>query len=192
VPGAVSAGLYGKIPARGDFVRAGLPRRFTDPWDAWLQEAIDGSRRLLGAAWLPAWMEAPVWCFALPGALCGPLPALGVMLPSVDKAGRCFPLTFAALLPEGCHAEDATWLNRCEAAGRAALERDLPPEQLLDGLGAPRLMDGSAGPDRSVWWTEGSPRVPAQRFERANLPDARDYARMLDTSFSDACPTEAG
>ena len=29
-------GFYGKLPARGDFVRAALPRDFTDRWDAWL------------------------------------------------------------------------------------------------------------------------------------------------------------
>ena len=44
----VVAGFYGKLPARGDFVRAGLPRDFTDPWDDWLQSVIAGSRALVG------------------------------------------------------------------------------------------------------------------------------------------------
>ena len=46
MPGVV-AGFYGKLPARGDFVRAGLPRDFIDPWDAWLQSVIAGSRTLV-------------------------------------------------------------------------------------------------------------------------------------------------
>ena len=35
----------------------------------------------------------------LAAGMCGSAPALGLMLPSVDRAGRYFPLTFAALLP---------------------------------------------------------------------------------------------
>ena len=59
----VVAGFYGKLPARGDFVRVGLPRDFTEPWDGWLQSVIAGSRSLMGDAWLPAFLEAPVWRF---------------------------------------------------------------------------------------------------------------------------------
>ena len=72
MPGAVIAGFYGKLPARGDFVRAGLPRDFTDPWDDWLQTVVAGSRALMGEAWLPAFLEAPVWRFTLPRGMCGP------------------------------------------------------------------------------------------------------------------------
>ena len=61
----VIAGFYGKLPARGDFVRGALPRDFTDRWDAWLAPAIAGSRERMGEAWLPAFLEAPVWRFAL-------------------------------------------------------------------------------------------------------------------------------
>ena len=96
--GAVAVGFYGKLPARGDFVRVGLPRDFIDPWDDWLQAVIAGSRSLMGDAWLPAFLEAPVWRFALPPGMCGGQAALGLMLPSVDQAGRYFPLTFAALI----------------------------------------------------------------------------------------------
>ena len=46
-------GFSGKVPARGDFVHAGLPRDFTDPWHDWQsaghcrQPGADG-RRLVG------------------------------------------------------------------------------------------------------------------------------------------------
>src|ERR1700739_3155085 len=119
---AVIAGFYGKLPARGDFVRSGLPRDFTDPWDAWLAQAIAGSRTRMGDDWLPAFLEAPVWRFVLAPGLCGERAVLGLVLPSVDRAGRYFPLTFAALFDEGSAVADAAWLDRCEAAGRAALE----------------------------------------------------------------------
>ena len=77
--GDIVTGFYGKLPARGDFVRAGLPRSFTDPWDDWLRVAIAGSRTKMGDDWLPAYLESPVWRFCLPPGLCGSLPAVGLM-----------------------------------------------------------------------------------------------------------------
>jgi len=186
---AVVAGFYGKLPARGDFVRAALPRDFTDPWDAWLAGVMAGSRTQMGEDWLPAFLEAPVWRFALLPGLCGERGALGLMLPSVDRAGRYFPLTFAALFAERLLlAEDpagAAWLDRCEAAGRAALEEDAAPDRLTDMVGHPELPAVSAGgaeeppAARSLWWSDGSPRVPATRLSLQGLPDAATYATML-------------
>jgi type VI secretion system protein ImpM len=175
-------GFYGKLPARGDFVRGGLPRDFTDRWDAWLAPAIAGSRERMGEDWLPAFLEAPVWRFALSAGLCGGRAALGLMLPSVDRAGRYFPLTFAALYDGGTAppGDDPLWLDGCETAGRAALEQDAGPEQLGAMLRAPEGAERmEIGLSQSIWWTEGAPRVPATRFVLPGLPDASVYATML-------------
>ena len=182
MPGAVIVGFYGKLPSRGDFVRSGLPRDFTDRWDDWLQSVMAGSRSLMGDAWLPAFLEAPVWRFTLPLGLCGGRAALGVMLPSVDKAGRYFPLTFAALLPDddAVEAGDA-WLDCCEAAGRAALEQDASPGQIAEMLGSPKLAGTKTGQADSVWWSQGSPHVPPTRMTLSGMPDAVTYATMLGT-----------
>ena len=189
-PGGMAVGFYGKLPARGDFVRAGLPRDFTDRWDDWLQSVIAGSRTLMGEAWLPAFLEAPVWRFALPPGMCGERAALGLMLPSVDKAGRYFPLTFAALPASGAalpalgiaDAESGaahTWLDRCEAAGRTALERDTSPQEIADAIGWPDLPDGVAECFDGVWWSDGSPRVKPAQMLLGSLPDVATYAAML-------------
>jgi type VI secretion system protein ImpM len=182
----VVSGFYGKLPARGDFVRGALPRDFTDHWDAWLNPAIAGSRQRMGEDWLPAFLEAPVWRFALSAGLCGNRSALGLMLPSVDRAGRYFPLTFAALYDDGgAPGDDPAWLDGCEAAGRAALEQDAGPEQLgamLGRLPEPReAATGRTEPGvmQSIWWTDGAPRVPAGRVVLSGLPDASVYATML-------------
>lgn len=179
----VIAGFFGKLPARGDFVRSGLPRDFADPWDAWIAAAIAGSRASMGDDWLPAFLEAPVWRFALPAGLCGERAALGVMLPSVDRAGRYFPLTLAALFCRGtAMAEDSAWLDRCEAAGRAALEHDIEPDELAAMLGLPAGAEAAAlesATAHSQWWTDGAPLVPATQFSLAGLPDAAVYASML-------------
>ena len=38
-------GLFGKLPAHGDFVRRHLPRSFVTPWDEWLWATRDGATR---------------------------------------------------------------------------------------------------------------------------------------------------
>jgi type VI secretion system protein ImpM len=179
---AVACGFFGKIPGRGDFVRAGLPRGFVAAWDEWLSAVLPASRAALGEpAWLAAWMEAPVWRFALPAGACGPEAALGLWMPSVDRAGRHFPLTIAATFAAA--GPDEAWLDLAEDAGRAALESDIGPDELL-GLLPPAAASRPA-PDAAVWWTEGSPRVTAGRRMAAGLPDGRDFALMLDSSGAD-------
>ncbi len=193
----VIAGFYGKLPARGDFVRGSLPREFTDRWDAWLNPAIAGSRQQMGEAWLDAFLEAPVWRFVLSAGLCGDRAVLGLMLPSVDRAGRYFPLTFAALYGDGAPpGDDPLWLDGCEAAGRAALEQDAGPEQLGAMLGVPGEGNCTAGQMatgtmQSVWWTDGAPRVAATRFVLAGLPDAAIYATMLGATAPGGTAPEA-
>lgn len=182
MPGAlddtISLGFSGKVPARGDFVHAGLPREFVDPWHDWQSVVIAGSRTLMGETWLEAFLEAPVWRFVLPPGLCGPRSAIGLIMPSVDKVGRYFPLTFAAL--SGAGTPDATswsgWLDAVEDLGRAALDEDAPPERLIPP--SPPVA-GFIDTTSCVWWTEGGPRVEASRLSLPSLPDAARFASML-------------
>jgi type VI secretion system protein ImpM len=97
--GQAGPGFYGKFPELGDFVNRRLPRAFLDPWDEWLQSAIAISREQLADKWLDLYLNAPVWCFVLSGGLCGELPWAGLMMPSVDRVGRYYPLTLATSLP---------------------------------------------------------------------------------------------
>jgi type VI secretion system protein ImpM len=173
-------GFYGKLPARGDFVRAGLPREFTDLWDDWLQSVIAGSQSTMGDSWLSAYLEAPIWRFTLPPGMCGSLAALGLLMPSVDKAGRYFPLTFAALRTGGFAASSGeAWLAQCEVAGLSALENDTPPEEISAMIGAPDLPDEAVPGREAVWWSEGSSRVTPTRLTLRCLPDAATFAAML-------------
>lgn len=179
--GGAAIGLFGKLPARGDFVRLGLPGAFVAAWDGWLQDSLAASQALLGAAWLPAWLEAPVWRFALAPGLCGGQAALGLLLPSVDRVGRYFPLTLAAVgrATDGVPAVRASsWLDACEAAGLAALERDSPPDAVLAAMPPPP--DFATPQAGSRWWTQGAPRVAAAAFALPGLPDRHRFTAMLD------------
>lgn len=89
-------GAYGKIPAMGDFFRLGAEREFVTPWDIWLQTSLLTARQALGDAFTACYMSAPIWRFALPPSICGTQGVVGVLMPSVDRVGRQFPLTLVA------------------------------------------------------------------------------------------------
>src|SRR5271166_4910597 len=184
-----SAGYYGKIPACGDFVSAGLPSPIVKAWDQYVSAALAGARTTLADHWTDIWLEAPVWRFALTEALCGPAPLLGLWMPSIDKAGRHFPLMIAGTCPgatpEQMARHGTAWLDAAGDAGRAAIADDLTPEQLTvlvpppPALGAepdtglPFNLQPRAG--AGLWWTNGAPRVCAHGLVLDTMPDAATF-----------------
>ena len=182
---ATRIGLYGKLPARGDFVRLGLPGDFVTAWDDWLAGAIAASRDRMGEAWLPAYLEAPVWRFALAPGVAGRDAATGLFMPSVDRVGRYFPLMLAAMQP----AVAPAWLDACEAAGRAALAEDATPDDVLGRL-PPPSPGGDAAASGSLWWSEGGPRVAPMRLSLPTLPDPLHFAVMLGANTAMTAETE--
>lgn len=147
--GARRLGLFGKMPAHGDFVRRGdLPASFCAPWDAWLQAGIAAARAAIGEErWESVWDAAPAWRFALPAGACGPDAAAGVLLPSRDAVGRRFPLTLAAVR-EGSEGEAewlAAWFAVLEGVGRDALALGQDADTLAALLPEPEA--GRAAPE---------------------------------------------
>ncbi len=122
------SGFYGKLPCRGDFVQRRAPQTFVDVWDAWLQESLHASRERLGARWLETYLTSPVWRFVLAEGICGEGAYAGVMMPSVDRVGRYFPLTVLLPLPaDSCLFEMAcgsggAWFDAAEEVARGALD----------------------------------------------------------------------
>jgi type VI secretion system protein ImpM len=197
LPSDARAGLFGKLPARGDFVRENLPRDFTDVWDAWWQRGLGETQRLPRDEWIAAWLEAPVWRFLLPPGLCGRNGVLGIWLPSVDKAGRYSPLTIAATAPVDWALSVGamtSFLVAAEQAGLDALEQDLAPADLLQ-----RIQDAfvatdapvpalDLAPGRAAWWTEGGPRVAARLETATALPEGSRFAALIDDDWGAADP----
>jgi type VI secretion system protein ImpM len=97
----LDVGFYGKLPSHGDFLRRRVSDAFVGVWDGWLQECMAASRDALGDKWLDVYLTSPVWRFGCAAGTCGPAPVVGVMVPSVDRVGRYFPLTVVAELPNG-------------------------------------------------------------------------------------------
>ena len=140
-----NAGLYGKVPAHGDFIDRGLPSGFINVWDDWLQRSVASSQEVLGEGWLDYYLTSPIWRFVLsPGTIDSQARA-GVLLPSVDSVGRYFPLTIAATLDNKVNTfsylnEQDDWFSQLENAALAALQESLPVDELMEklaGLQAP-------------------------------------------------------
>jgi type VI secretion system protein ImpM len=123
-----ATGFYGKLPCRGDFMQRRVPQGFVDTWDAWLQECLHVSRQQLGEQWLDLYLTSPVWRFVLAEGICGESAYAGVMLPSVDRVGRYFPLTLVSPLEAGtCILEAAcsagrAWFDAVEELALKALD----------------------------------------------------------------------
>jgi type VI secretion system protein ImpM len=124
-------GLYGKLPARGDFLSRRLEADFVSAWDEWLQRVVHESRERLGERWLECFLSMPVWRFALPPGMYSHPGWVGLIVPSVDRVGRYFPLTLAAPIAHDCIdvpltlAKAQPWLDAVEVLALDALRPDL-------------------------------------------------------------------
>jgi type VI secretion system protein ImpM len=133
-------GAYGKMPALGDFFRLGAEREFVTPWDIWVQNTLLGARQALGARFEECYMTAPIWRFSLPPGVAGTQGVVGVLMPSVDRVGRRFPLTLLAQTgyEEQAPLRNLIWqgpvLDRVEALALDALDDAMTREILTERL----------------------------------------------------------
>lgn len=142
-------GFYGKLPSKGDFITRRLSQSFVEAWDSWLQNGLQTSRDRLGDDWLSIYMTSPIWRFALSPCVGGREVMTGVLMPSVDRVGRYFPLTVAVAL-EQCDniaalpKQAAGWYAEAEDAALAALEDGTEFEEIdarIQALGLPAVED---------------------------------------------------
>jgi type VI secretion system protein ImpM len=143
---APSAGLFGKLPAKRDFIGANASRRFLEAWEPWLQAAVATSKQMLGDAWIETYNRAPIWRYWLGSDFCGEA-MIGALMPSVDGAGRSFPLAIfvgegdASLAPPELEPNES-WFEAAEAVLLEALEPGATLERIAErvaGLPAPAL-----------------------------------------------------
>ncbi|MEJ1963377.1 MAG: type VI secretion system-associated protein TagF [Gammaproteobacteria bacterium] len=193
-------GFYGKLPCRGDFLQRRAPQDFVDAWDAWLQECIHESRLRLQDTWLDTYLTGPIWRFVLASGVCGDGAYAGILVPSVDRVGRYFPLTvMAQLTPDGCPlalaCSGAAWFESAEslvldALQADALDFDAFDEQIallrerLDAAGADessrflKLLQNSDFPGGSARWQ--LPLVAPESLQSAvNAFAYREMSRVM-------------
>jgi type VI secretion system protein ImpM len=199
---AEPAAWYGKLPSLGDFASRRLSPGFIEPWDAWLAGGL-AAWRAADPEWLQAYLAAPSWRFVLePQALAKGSPAVaGVLVPSVDSAGRYFPLTLVhapGKLPGDAAALQAllAWLHKLDDLAVDALQDDWSVPELetqLVQLGTPdaageaaflptwaqALAQAATSPARRSWWwctdAAGTPCL----MSTSGLPRPPTFAALL-------------
>ena len=195
-PAAVP-GWFGKIPNLGDFASRRLPEGFIRRWDRWLQGGLAQSRGDLGEAWLDAYLVAPILRFWLSPGTLGHGAWAGLLMPSVDRVGRHFPLTFAQPCESLAAALAASeWFTALDRAARQVLDMAFTPDDLEAQLQALPALDGSAANAASqrlagilrercatqkacsLWWC-GDAHEEGEFLAHAGLPPAAEFASML-------------
>lgn len=145
-------GFFGKLPSHGDFVTRRLPPGVRLCFDNWLQQGLVQSRIDLGEAWLPAWLGSPLWRFVIAAGVCGDQGWAGVMMPSHDRVGRCFPLTVMAGVDgtpslRDCLTTHERWFVQLENLALSTLEEGFSLEAfdaaLMAQHGAPMARAGA-------------------------------------------------
>jgi len=91
-------GMFGKVPARGDFISVGLPRSFMDRAELWIREGLSVASQ--AQDWHSAYISSPIWQFATARGVWDENAWCGIIMPSVDSIGRNFPLLIAVQTDE--------------------------------------------------------------------------------------------
>jgi len=142
-PAAQPPGWHGKLPSLGDFASRRLDASFIEPWDSWLAAGLLALREAQPEGWLDGYLGSPSWRFLLmPGAMPGAAGAqawAGVLMPSVDRVGRYFPLTLVQPLHGGPGSTQEMaglwqWLARLDELARDALFEDWTADRLEEEL----------------------------------------------------------
>jgi type VI secretion system protein ImpM len=183
--GTAPTGFYGKLPSLGDFVTRRLPAQFVQPWDLWLREAMAASQAQLAQDWLDHYLTSPLWRFVLSPGLAGQDGWAGVLMPSVDRVGRYFPLTLARPLSPGANPYRTLcrpdWFERAESVALSGLDDAFD----LDAFETRGLALES--PEPSLEPSVASPSdASAHRAERGG--DAWQMGVASPAQLQDACP----
>jgi type VI secretion system protein ImpM len=199
-------GFYGKLPSHSDFLHRGVTDEFINHWDAWLQEGLARSRSDLGEAWLDVFLTSPLWRFALGSGVVGGAVWAGILLPSVDRVGRYFPLTIVAELAPGVLPFELSvagngWFDWAEALARRTLDDELVDlDRLQSELGeseallaavrpadhSPEPMRADAAPD--AWYAlaaDGDMGRFFARFAQLLAPASREPLGLWWSTGSD-------
>lgn len=139
---------FGKLPSLGDFCSNNMSADLQATLDHWLSEAMQLGPETHGAAWIHGYFQAAIHGFALgPQTLLslGGQSAVGVIMPSVDKAGRAFPFVLMQVLQAPTlqclsTGELSLWFAAAQGLCAKALYDEWTLEQLDSALhGLPNL-----------------------------------------------------
>jgi type VI secretion system protein ImpM len=192
-------GWFGKIACLGDFASRRLDAATRDVWDQWLSRRMVAVRERDGAAWLEKYLRAPIRYWLQSPASQGPHDGArwhaGTLMPSVDSAGRYFPLVVVQALAHTPGDLD-DWVEleaRLSLFAQASLATlaDTAPIEAFDAALAPPCASAAANAahahscvaswalatmvsqltSASLWWTDaGEYRIEERWPEAEKVP----------------------
>lgn len=184
---AGGVGAFGKMPSVGDFFRINTPKGFVKVWDAWLQHTILTARTALGADWEALYMSAPIWRFSLSAGVAGEQKRIGVLMPSIDRVGRQYPLALVLeVLTSGSASSDhfsaVPLFERLETLALDCLEDDMNRDRLIQALAEIEIPVTQGAPEMCRRGSSIFVRGVETRTPMAELASAR-----VDQSVSCPC-----
>ena len=137
-------GVFGKLPAHGDFIQRNLPAALVNAWDEWLQQFVSVSQEQIGENWLNTYLTSPIWRFVLSEGALGQSAWAGILLPSVDRVGRYFPFTALTQLPMACNPLEVLtshrdWFVQVETVALQALDGQMTVDDLMHEVGTTQV-----------------------------------------------------
>ena len=183
--GGPAAGIFGKMPALGDFVQRDLDAGFVSAWDDWLSQLLHRYRARCSGRWDEAYWQIPIWRFALGPDLAGGSAYLGVMAPSTDRVGRHYPLMIAtrlhAPLRPSLAVDCSAWLDAAEQLLVETIDGDeVRPDELIHWLRT-RLPVLAKAPTNGT--AERVPGAPGVIFRFDGDTDQSFDPAALDAAF---------
>lgn len=141
-------GIFGKLPAHGDFIQRSLPVGFINTWDEWQQHFISGTKEQLGEDWLEVYLTSPLWRFVFSDGVIDENCWAGIMIPSVDRVGRYYPFSIVMKLPQNTNPFEfiqlhSAWYKELELLALAALDGELLIDDLMLALNDLDLVEQS-------------------------------------------------
>lgn len=165
-------GLFGKLPAAGDFVNRGFSATLCEKLDALIQSALGAAAAEAGTD-IRDVMERtwPIMIGIRPGVLCE-TGFSGLWLPSCDRVGRAYPLCIGHELPAASNRA-MPWPSRVMTA--QLLQTGLEATQ--QGLGADDLL--AKLPTSEQWEADSIRELPFTSDNDETVPDVAYKASMF-------------
>lgn len=131
--------IYGKLPAHGDFVTRNCAKEIILSLEKWLLPGLDACQQRWQHGWPDIYLRSPIWRFALSANTVFEFPCLGIVMASVDKSGRHFPLTLILPLDRDavlfeCFDQAQSWFEAIEARALYTLQTGKTIDELVDIL----------------------------------------------------------
>ena len=188
-------GFFGKLPSHGDFVSMGFGRNLQSALDAWLQAGLQAVQQELGEDWERRFRLMPAWRFIIEHGLWGPATIAGVLLPSLDRVGRSFPLVIATQLhgfaehPRQLYL-DGTWFTAVEAIAESSAKRDFDINHFTTSLKRLRslrpadlaeneILQDRASSRGTIWWRIDPEEQRAKGFGVSGAPEPEHFPKLL-------------